>query len=520
MSPRQRKRIARRPMRSTLVFLVGLGVWACGPDDERLTSPSVEASRFSAGGGQQPELDSALAVHRRHTLRLIAIPGVVGTAVGFTRDRRPAIKILTKASGVTGLPGSLEGIPVEVEVTGEFFANNCDPSNCGNTGQWPVPVPIGVSTGNVDQCEAGTIGARVIAGIHVYALSNNHVLALENGAPLGSNVVQPGLFETGCSTQGTTVLGVLVSFVPIQFCSGGNCPSNTMDAAIASSNAANLGNATPPQGYWWPSSTVQTATVGLGVKKYGRTTSVSSGQVTGIDATVTVSYSSGPAQFIHQILISNCPGACSGRGDSGSLWVTNDASANPVGLLFAGSSDGSIAWANRIGDVLTNFGVTIDNTPHLTASGGLAAYCDINCGAGGFPWIVSVTASGNTITVTDDASPANTGTITLSSGTASGGLTASCNNGCNGAPAFPAILSMIASGHTITLRDSDGNTGTITLSGITLSGGLTASCPSGFCGGSPWPVITAVKALGANGLSDGFAVLDNGSNSAYVQLSN
>ena len=72
----------------------------------------------------QADLDAALAVHGRHTTELMAIPGVVGTAVGATADCRPVIMVFTKQAGVAGVPDSLEGIPVEVKVTGEIVAQS------------------------------------------------------------------------------------------------------------------------------------------------------------------------------------------------------------------------------------------------------------------------------------------------------------------------------------------------------------------------------------------------------------
>jgi hypothetical protein len=71
---------------------------------------------------RQADLDSALAVHRRHTMELIAIPGVVGSGVGLNADCQPVITIFIKQAGVGGLPDRLEGIPVEVKVTGEIGA--------------------------------------------------------------------------------------------------------------------------------------------------------------------------------------------------------------------------------------------------------------------------------------------------------------------------------------------------------------------------------------------------------------
>ena len=40
--------------------------------------------------------------------------------------------------------------------------------------------------------------------------------------------------------------------------------------------------------------------------------------------------------------------------------VTDDDAANPVGLLFAGNADGTMAIANPIDSVLDHFGVVID----------------------------------------------------------------------------------------------------------------------------------------------------------------
>ena len=89
---------------------------------------------------------------------------------------------------------------------------------------------IGTSTGNINSCSAGTIGARVTDGRRVFALSNNHVYALENNAPLGSEVLQPGRYDTNCSVNQDDVLGTLASYVPIVFSTSA---SNSVDAAIA-----------------------------------------------------------------------------------------------------------------------------------------------------------------------------------------------------------------------------------------------------------------------------------------------
>jgi len=212
------------------------------------------------------------------------------------------------------------------------------------------PVPIGVSTGHPN-ITAGTIGCRVIDGAGtVYALSNNHVYADENKAHIGDNVLQPGTYDGGVDPD--DAIGTLADFVTIVF---GPRSRNTVDAAIAVSTVDLLGNATPFGGYGTPSSTTVEPEVGMEVHKHGRTTGLTEGGITGINATVRVRYDSGQARFLGQIVIG--PGGFSDGGDSGSLIVTQEGN-NPVGLLFAGSS--SVTIANPIDEVLAAFGASID----------------------------------------------------------------------------------------------------------------------------------------------------------------
>jgi hypothetical protein len=103
--------------RAAVIGLVGLALWGCAKGGRSPAAPCVV-------GQPQPGLDSALAVHRRHTMELMAIPGVVGTAVGVSADCRAVITVFTKEAGVVGLPDTLEGIPVEVMVTGEIVAQS------------------------------------------------------------------------------------------------------------------------------------------------------------------------------------------------------------------------------------------------------------------------------------------------------------------------------------------------------------------------------------------------------------
>jgi flagellar basal body rod protein FlgF len=160
-----------------------------------------------------------------------------------------------------------------------------------------------------------------------------------------------------------------------------------------------------------------------------------------------------------------------------------------------------------------------------TASGGLTA--STSCVIGSFGQctyppanIVSVTASGSTITLADDGG--HTGTITLSGFTASGGLTAStsCVVGSFGQCTYPPayIVSFNASGSSITLTDDGGHTGTISLSGALASGGLTAStsCVIGSFGQCTYPpaYIVSINASGAS-----ITIDDDGGHTGTTTLS-
>lgn len=307
-----------------------------------------------------PSVRAVMAVQQRHSASLMSMAGVVGTAVGIGDNGRSVMLVLTeRALGPAVIPAELEGVTVVEKVTGKLLALKPPPgkgkSSTDTTARFDRPVPIGVSTGNAGECSAGTIGARVKAGAAVYALSNNHVYALENTAANGSAVLQPGRYDSGCTYDPANEIGALYDYEPIVFSTTAN---NVIDAAIALSSTDNLGNATPADGYGMPRSAAVAAALDEPVQKYGRTTMHTKGVIIGINATVNVGYSAGTARFVNQIVV------YAGRpfikaGDSGSLLVT-DPGRNPVGLRFAGDASGKYAIANPIDAVLARFGAVID----------------------------------------------------------------------------------------------------------------------------------------------------------------
>ncbi len=209
------------------------------------------------------------------------------------------------------------------------------------------PAKGGYSVGHY-QITAGTIGTAVydlLPGAKVsppahgigtpskyYILSNNHVLANSNAARTGDPILQPGPYDGG--TNPADRIASLSRYVPIDFAGG----DNLVDAAVAETEFHDIDReiywSGPVRG-WRPRNRV---TVGMLVKKTGRTTNFTVGRITAVNATVLVGYGGGrTAKFVDQIVTTNI----SAGGDSGSLVTTLDGVA--LGLLFAGSPAATIA---------------------------------------------------------------------------------------------------------------------------------------------------------------------------------
>ena len=316
---------------------------------------------MSAHGNSDNAFEHVKQVQEKHTAKLLALKGVVGTAVGVDTEENPNIKVFVEGPGVAGIPKKLDEVNVEVVVTGKIYAmpqleEKAARTRIDPTAWFARPVPIGVSTGNIGEISAGTISCRVKSSSGtLFALSNNHVYALENDAPIGSYVLQPGRYDGGTSPD--DVIGTLSDYVPIDFDG-----SNTIDAAIATiikdGTTPRVGKSTPSNGYGTPLSATVPAEVNMKVQKYGRTSSLTKGTITAFNATLNIGYSSGTALFTNQIIVQSSRPFLK-AGDSGSLLVTSPGK-NPVGLLFAADASGKYAIANDIGTVLDAFNVTID----------------------------------------------------------------------------------------------------------------------------------------------------------------
>jgi hypothetical protein len=244
---------------------------------------------------------------------------------------------------------------------------------------------LGVSGGNVNDasrsfCCSGTLGALITDGTNQYILSNNHVLARSDQAVAGEDVSQPGLIDNGCRVS--TVVADFTGAAPL---------GSNVDAAVAQLRSGQMDSTGNIEDIGVPGNSIVNATVGLGVAKSGRTTGFTTGTVSSINTSVSVQYQRGcnsgkkfTVGYTNQVVINSS--TFSAGGDSGSLIVTNNASHNPVALLYAGSSTSTIG--NPIGEVLTKLGAALGRTFSFGGGGGGGGAAPIgSSGVGRQPFI-------------------------------------------------------------------------------------------------------------------------------------
>ncbi|GBD94565.1 hypothetical protein BMS3Abin05_02176 [bacterium BMS3Abin05] len=318
---------------------------------------------------------------------LFSKPNVVATGIGYkitggrqTKELAIICSVETKQSAkrLTTkelIPARIQNIPTDVYPTGIIHALQAP------TGRFR-PAPGGVSIGHI-YITAGTLGCLVKKNDKLFILSNNHVLANSNDADIGDAILQPGPYDGGRFPQDQ--IAKLSEFIPIEFSGDGGggtnpCPFGRSAAAILNLLASIVGSKTRlrPARIKAKENLVDCAiaeplsqsdvkneilqigtlsgtaegTLGMQIKKSGRTTGLTSGSILQIDVTVDVSYGSNKtATFVDQLMA----GEMSQGGDSGSAVVSE---ANQlVGLLFAGSSTSTII--NRIQNVFQALQVTV-----------------------------------------------------------------------------------------------------------------------------------------------------------------
>lgn len=301
---------------------------------------------------------------------LLTLPQVIGVGYGFKEvkgvktDQEAIIVLVNKKLPPEQLadhelvPKNVNSMVTDVIEVGELKALEVEMLEPLQSRTEKVrPAPPGVSIGHY-LITAGTFGAVVYdnSSVQPMILSNNHVLAnATNGndqrASINDRIYQPGSFDFVHVDLGYADRQYIIACLK-RFVNLADYPAiNVVDCAIGeplenSMIIPDILEIGLVQG-------VTTPVLNMEVKKSGRTSGLTFGQITVLDAMVDVQYGPGRIlRFDHQIITTNM----ASPGDSGSLLLDDNNLA--VGLLFAGSNTSTIH--NPIQDVLdllsVNFG--------------------------------------------------------------------------------------------------------------------------------------------------------------------
>ena len=296
---------------------------------------------------------------------LLKRPGVTGVDVGYkyvggkrTDEIAIRVHVAHKRDNVPEaqrVPAEIDGVQTDViQRTFVLHAASMavtDIQIMADTGSYN-PVKGGISIGPCraigGSVFAGTLGAVVKDNVtgNPMLLSNFHVMCVDNGSNAGDQMAQPSRVDTGscpASNVGKLHRSALSAAVDgaISTLEGRGYRCEIVDIGVVAGS--------------------KTATLGMKVRKRGRTTGLTYGLVDSISLSVNVDYGDGLGVHTLNNQIGIAPDATKNpkfgdHGDSGSVAVDNK--RRIVGLYFAGSDDG-YGIANPISSVLSELNISL-----------------------------------------------------------------------------------------------------------------------------------------------------------------
>ena len=334
-----------------------------------------------------PGAKAVLAVQKSVTTDLMKLPGVLGTAVGQDDTETAALVVYvdqdspSRADIVRSLPPQIRGVGVKVELTDKFRALAGKPgpgSGINYKARQTPPIQLGTSGGwSYDlangYCCGGTLGSLIQVNGVQFIMSNYHVLEADTVsggnsivATTGQPVIQPALIDVNCSSANSQTVATLVKLSAL--------PGANVDVAVAQVTPGMVNASGDILGIGTLSSNTVAATINKGVKKSGRTTGMTTSSISGLNATISITYENECAggtaftkTFTGQIVIANRSSRFLASGDSGSLMVENvTTKPRAIGLLYAGST--STAIANPVNEVLTFVGSQLGGTATMVGN--------------------------------------------------------------------------------------------------------------------------------------------------------
>ncbi len=302
-------------------------------------------SSVPASAGENPGHGKSLAEARKGLEQeLLPLAGAGFVGIAHSEAEGEVIVFVEDEQTKQRVPRSFKGYAVRTEVTGKI-----------QTLSTQVAEPItDVSEDRRDKVRPLVGGTSLSAYvkkealIYLYSgtlgmvtyddkiLSNAHVIAMEPDTGeflnIGTSILQPGSGDGG---KLVNRVGQLEDYIPIDFEPNAE---NYADAAIGSIDVgveASPGEQFSEEGNYLVEGWTEVSNGDI-VRKSGRTTGVTTGEVINTDASVVVWYGDQSAYFVDQIVVTQENWSFAKPGDSGSAV---DKDGEFVGLVFAGSED-------------------------------------------------------------------------------------------------------------------------------------------------------------------------------------
>lgn len=312
-----------------------------------------------------PSMDELVAIKERVEAQFLGAPGVTGIDVGYKevggqRTEQVAIRVhvAEKTDNIPDdqrVPAEIEGVVTDVlerryelHVLTQQVTTVTPQADTTHYATLQGGISMGPSRTINGFIFAGTLGAIVIdnATEQHAALTNFHVACVDNTFHIGDRMVQPSRIDTGVVP--TDEFGSLLR----------ETLSGDVDGAVISIDAGRSSLCQIVDIGLVRGTTA--ATLGMAVRKRGRTTLLTYGSVDGVSGSVNIDYGDGIGvrTLTNQISIATDTTRnplFSDHGDSGSM-IVND-SGFVVGLLFAGA--GTSTLANPIAAVLSELNISM-----------------------------------------------------------------------------------------------------------------------------------------------------------------
>jgi hypothetical protein len=322
-------------------------------------------SSIPALAGENLDCGKSLAEARKaleQELLPLAGDGFAGIAYSEAEDE--VIVFVEDEQTRERMPRSFEGYAVRTEVTGRIQTLSTQVAE-------PVTDVSGERQGEIRPLVGGTSLSAYVQKrprtIYSYAgtlgmvtyddkiLSNAHVIAMNPDTgdflDIGTPIIQPGSGDGG---RLINWVGELEAYIPIDFEPNAE---NYADAAIGSIDVgveASPGQQFYEGGNYWVEGWTEVSKGDI-VRKSGRTTEVTSGEVIHTSVSVLVWYGDQLAYFVDQIVVTQENWSFAKPGDSGSAV---DKDGEFVGLVFAGSE--TYAIINKAKHIIDGLDIAVE----------------------------------------------------------------------------------------------------------------------------------------------------------------